>query len=85
MQIHPVFHSSVLQAFRENEPTLRPDAAEPPLPVIIDGKPEYEIDRILDERTRRRKRQYLVLWKGYPQHDATWEDATNLDDTIALQ
>jgi len=45
MQIHPVFHSSVLQIFRENDPTLRQDSPEPPLPVTINGQPDTRLTK----------------------------------------
>ena len=39
---------------------------------------EYEVETILDSRKSRRKLQYLVLCKGYPISEATWEPARNL-------
>ena len=42
-----------------------------------DQEEEYEVEQILDVRFsgqgRRRQRQYLVLWRGYPLAEATWE------------
>jgi hypothetical protein len=51
---------------------------------MIDDKPEWEVDRILDHRFVRRGRgqqlQYKILWKGYPEHDASWRPASDLPD-----
>jgi hypothetical protein len=41
---------------------------------------EYEVDQILDSRWHRRHLQYLVLWRGYPMSEATWEPSENLQN-----
>ena len=41
---------------------------------------EFEVEALLDDRIRRNKLQYLVKWKGYPLHEATWEPATHLEN-----
>ena len=77
-KIHNVFHASLLTPYKEME-QHGPNFLEPP-PEIIEGKPEWEVERILQERTfgRRRKKQYLVRWKGYlPAHDS-WVDKDDL-------
>lgn len=43
---------------------------------------EYVIERILKERVRQGKREFLVCWKGYD--DQTWETEANLADNVAL-
>jgi len=50
---------------------------EPP-PDLIDGEEEWEIEKILGHRTYRKKKQYLIRWKGYmPAHDS-WTDESGL-------
>ncbi len=73
MRIHPVFHKSLLEPAAPN--------AEPPGPVLLDEttqNEEYEIERILDHRQHRGRKQYLVKWKGYTDAENTWEPIKNL-------
>jgi hypothetical protein len=37
---------------------------------------EYEMERIVDERAKRKGREYLVKWVGWPDEDSTWESET---------
>jgi hypothetical protein len=60
-----------------------------PGPTLVDGEPEYEIERILQQRTRRGRgrgrnqiKEYLVKWTGYLKPE--WTPAENLEDTMAL-
>merc|ERR1712150_17825 len=39
---------------------------------------EYEVEAILDKRSRRGKIQYLVKWKGWPDEDNSWELQSNI-------
>jgi hypothetical protein len=58
----------------------RPIPNERPLPEAIsdNGSPVYEVDRILAQRGRGRNMRYLVLWKGYPLWESTWEPLVNV-------
>jgi Chromo (CHRromatin Organisation MOdifier) domain len=67
MKVHPVFHVSLLELYR-----LRPSedpAQHDPLEVMGQREEGWEVERILDERTRRRKKQFLVRWKGWTPAD----------------
>ena len=46
--IHPVFHASKLVTY--NEPTIKGQRTPAPRPVIIKGKEEYEVEKILQHR-----------------------------------
>ena len=48
-KIHNVFHASLLTPYCETD-QHGPNFLEPP-PDIIEGKPEWEVERILQERT----------------------------------
>ena len=46
--VHPVFHMSMLEPTMSNSFSKRIQLA--PAPVIIDGKPKYEISQIVDSK-----------------------------------
>ena len=67
-KIHPVFHASLLTPYNETN-THGPNFLELPL-NIIEGEPEWEVEKVLSEHTYQNKQQYLVRWKDYsPAHD----------------
>src|ERR1700761_3749250 len=76
--IHPVFHTDLLTPYRET-PTHGRNYQRPP-PELVDGEEEYEVEKILDSRHfgRRHKKQYLIKWKGYPDSENQWVDATDV-------
>ena len=83
MKIHPVFHVSLLKRYTPNNDNLFPDRQIiPPAPILVNDTEEFEVEEILDQRiTKQGNRstpQYLIKWKGYPLHDATWEPLSNL-------
>jgi hypothetical protein len=65
-RIHNVFHTSLLSPYRET--TAHGPNFSRPLLELIDGKEEYQVERIMGHRkTGQMKRlQYLVKWLGYP-------------------
>ena len=66
-----MFYISVLKAYHE-------DASKEFENVL--QQDEYEVEDVLDKRIIRKKTQYLVKWKGYPLHDATWEPMEHLEN-----
>ena len=47
---------------------------------------EYEVEDLIWHKGRGARRQYLVLWKGYPFTEATWEyerDLKNAPEILA--
>ncbi|RZK29128.1 MAG: hypothetical protein EOO61_21125 [Hymenobacter sp.] len=62
--VFPVFHTSLLAPYHQNEIDGR--VQPPPPSVVIDGDKEYEIEAIVDQRKRYGTVQYLVKWVGYP-------------------
>ena len=69
MKIHPVFHVSLLQ------PTANPETTED----IEANDTEYDVERILDKRTRKGITEYKIRWKGYSDEDDTWEPTSHLN------
>ena len=81
MKIHPTFHVSQLKLYKK--PTNESRTYQRPDPVLTTaGEEEYEVEEIINHRTRHRGRQvirkYLILWKGYPAHEMTWEPKDNV-------
>jgi hypothetical protein len=83
--LFPVFHTSEVKLFVENDDSLFPTRAlHPPDPVAIDGHREYFVEKIVDERRRRNARQYLVRWRGEGPEGDLWLAAAELEDCEAL-
>jgi hypothetical protein len=79
MQIHPVFHNSLLKPYVEMS-AHGPNFTQPPLEIIGGEEGHYEIEEILQEHPTRNKKstQYLVKWKGYPDSKNSWLPAKEL-------
>ena len=82
MKIHPTFYISQLKLYKN--PTNEDKTYQKPDPIMTAaGDEEYEVEEIINHRTRHHGRhvvrEYLILWKGYPAHEMTWE----LEDNIA--
>jgi hypothetical protein len=84
MRIHPAFHVSKLKPYRDGSAAFpwRDQPHRPPPEIMPDGEEEWEVESIIDKRERKVGRstrtEYLVHWKGYPDHDRTWEPIANL-------
>ena len=79
-----MFHIDLLTPYRETI-THGANYQHPP-PDLVDNAEEYEVEKILDSRLfgRRRRLQYLVKWKGYPDSDNMWVDKDDVfvDDKV---
>ena len=45
---------------------------------MVDGEEEYEVEAILLHKGKETWRLYLVMWKGYPIAEASWEPESHL-------
>jgi hypothetical protein len=84
LKIHPVFHVSLLKPYNKSG-RVQP----PPLPDLIEGELEFEVEAILahrDVQVRRKRnrsktpvleRQFLIKWLGYDESNNTWEPESN--------
>jgi len=72
-RIHNVFHVSCLKKALEQQVT--PSIDLPPL--AEEGQLVLTPERVIDVRERRPRNkvihEYLVIWRGFPVEDATWE------------
>ena len=83
-KIHNVFHVDLLTPYRETE-FHSPNYAQPP-PDLMGEEEQYKVEQVLDECNYgcRKKKQYLVKWKGYPDSDNQWLDAKDMDNAQEL-
>lgn len=83
--LFPMFHTSEVKPFRENDDTLFPTRAlHPPDPISVDGTQKFFVEKIVDERRRGKGRQYLVRWRGEGPEGDIWLPASKLEDCEAL-
>jgi hypothetical protein len=85
--VYPTFHVSELKRHVPNNAELYPSRElQTPGPIITQtGAEEWEIEKILDKRTRGRGHQYLVRWRGYGPEADVWVPGKELDGTHVLQ
>ena len=83
---HPVFHTSQILPFIENDPSLFPSREFSKPPPISDafGNEEFLIRDIIDEQRSGRGFKYLVRWIGYGDKENRWLPRKELEDTEAL-
>ena len=75
-KIHPVFHVSNLKRYHRSAEFERTE--KPPPPILVEGEEEHEVEAILRHKGTKSRRLYLVLWKGYPVTEASWEPESHL-------
>ncbi|RAL58209.1 hypothetical protein DID88_002312 [Monilinia fructigena] len=68
MNIHPVFHISLLEPAPPGAPNAPFTEIEPVNPNAI-----YDVETILDCKYIRNKVKYLIKWLDYPHSENTWE------------
>ena len=73
--IHPTFHVSLLEPWH-----ARGDEDPEPQPILVEGEEEWEVEKVLDVRTRRSKLEYLVQWVDSPPYERSWEPVYHLDN-----
>ena len=79
MNIHPVFHISLL------EPALPGSAAAPNTEIDpVNPDEVYDVEKILDCKMIRKKMHYLVKWLDYPHSENSWEPLKELRSCSAM-
>ena len=84
-KLHLVFHTDLLTPYRET--LFHGRSYKRPPPDFIADQEEYEVEKVLDMRHYRRKRtrQYLVKWKGYPDSNNEWVNQEDMSADEAIQ
>jgi len=80
IQKHRTFPVSLLHAATDDP--FPGQVIPPPLPVIVEGEEEWEVEVVLDSRRIRGRPQYLVKWRGFAA--PTWEPEENLAEVQAI-
>jgi len=86
--IHPIFHVSQLEPSVRN--IILNHVQPPPLPVEINGEPEFKVSKILDLKINNHQQTckllYLVHWSGYKGMDeeTSWILTTELEHPSEL-
>ena len=84
-KIHPVFHTSLLSPYRENE--VHGKNFPVPPPDLINGEEEYEIEQIIRHHGAPSSHSFLIRWKGYSAEEDSWvpeRDLKNAKSALAL-
>ena len=83
--VHPVFHIDLLTPYRET-PFHGRNYERPP-PDLVANQEEYEVEKVLDVRHygRKKTRQYLIKWKGYPDSDNEWVSQKDMSADEAIR
>jgi hypothetical protein len=85
-RIHPVFNSSQLKPFRDDNVrfTDRPRINRPP-PIIEEGEEKHFIEDIKAYRVRRGVGEFLVKWAGFPDSDSSWRPTKEVDASYIVE
>jgi hypothetical protein len=75
-KIHNVFHTTLLTPYKETP--LNGKQYQEPIPELINGQPEWEVEAILRVRRCQNQLQYLVRWKGFSEAHDSWELAKDV-------
>jgi hypothetical protein len=75
-RIHNVFHSSLLTPFKETD--VHGPSYPTPIPDIIDGEEEFEIEGILKHKIKSGRTHFLIRWKNCPTTEDSWEPEENV-------
>jgi len=83
--IHDIFHIDLLTPYQETD--LHGSNYTRLAPDLVNNEEEYEIERILDswQFSKRRKQQYLIKWKGYPDSDNKWVDKRDIHTPLVIR
>ncbi|TMW59505.1 hypothetical protein Poli38472_004574 [Pythium oligandrum] len=80
-RLHPTFNVELLTHYVPSPEKFETRPTSKAAPIIIDeetGEKTYVIEKLLEFRQVRRRREWLVKWEGYPEHECTWEPEKDL-------
>ena len=63
-------------AYTRKQLQVVPDNENPPPDLVLRGNPKvFTPEKILGQRIRQGRLQYLIKWRRYPENRSTWEPA----------
>ena len=80
--MHNVFHVSLLKHYVEGSG----DGLAVPESVLVDSQEEWEVERILKQRGKGRRVQFLVKYTGLDDSESRWlarKDLANCPEVLA--
>ena len=80
LRIHDVFHVYLLARYVAGK-----DYKPPPLPIVVDGALQYEVERVLMHCPGSKKNivfTYLIKWQGYGPEPNSCEPESNLSGEL---
>jgi hypothetical protein len=51
---------------------------------VINSQPEYKVEKVIGSWKHQNRHEYLVKWKGYGDHENSWEPTANLTNAKDL-
>ena len=81
-RFHLVFHVFNLKRFHWSKEFERQE--RPPSLIVVNGEKEYELVAILRYKDKAAQQLYLVIWKGYPITEASWEPKLHLQSAALI-
>ncbi|CAI7805434.1 unnamed protein product [Closterium sp. NIES-53] len=83
-KLRPCFYGPFLveaQPYRDPNTVFKGRQPPPPLPVIVNGEPEYEVEAVLAHRRQRNGTlELLIRWKGYDPSEDSWVPEHDMDN-----
>jgi hypothetical protein len=76
---HNVFNVSCVRHYYSRPKRLFDVKDGPPKPFMVDGVRHWEMDSVIAKRMRGRSPEYLVVWKGYPLSECSWQPQADVD------
>ena len=84
-RIHMPINVKELKPYIVRDADLGGPPESPPEPIVVDGADHWEVEAVLAEQTKGRKRYVLVKWCGFDITSATWEPLENIPEQFIQQ